>query len=231
MSKNFYIAVYLDDKQHIGNIKEIGFWHNYFVYEIEDTLASRLEFLKIRCIPMPKEVAHGWKFTDLHRPFIVIRDQALSMYGFSKEETEFHNVGKRRYVMTEEDKKNGVSFAKLVLKEEIYRKSKNLWEYTKNNYSDIYQEYFSYVYGTDDKNFITAVENKYPKAVRGYKNKFLDMEFLVEKMYKAEEVVDSIKDCADVRAATGFLYDLFNSLAETIEKDKKTKNENQKNFS
>lgn len=218
-----YVAVYLEDKHEMGALTELGNWHNYYVYEVEDHLASRLEFLKTYCIPLPnKEVANAWKFADLARDFLVIRDEALSFYNISKEQTQFHNIGKRRYVMTEEDKKNGLTFAKLILKGELYRKFKNLFEFTKDSNSEIYDSFMSYVYGTDDKKFIEKVEKSYPKIVSNYKQKQKYLEILISEMSKAEDLIDSAKNCIDIRAVAGTLFELYANIPTKLINDKRT---------
>lgn len=218
-----YVAVYIDDKHEMGALKELGNWHNYYIYEVEDQVASRLEFLKTHCIPLPnKDIANAWKFADAAREFLVIRDEALSFYDITKEQTQFHNIGKRKYIMTEEDKRNGLVFAKLILKGELYRKFKNIFEYTKDNNSEIYDSFVSYVYGTDDKTFIDRIEKSYPKVVSNYKQKQKYLEILISEMSKAEDLIDSAKNCIDIRATAGTLAELYSNIATKMIEDKRT---------
>lgn len=219
----YYIALHFEDKSAVGNIQPIGWWNNsYYVYEIEDHVISRLDFLKSRVVSMSKEVAYGWNFALAQRDHIKVRESntlVIEQLG-GKEKLELYKPEYYKYYLTETDIANGIAFAKLMLKEELNRAYKNIWKYTNQVHSDIYNEYFSYVYGTDNKEFILSTETKFSKQTNNYKQYYKNLEILVEDMSSLENKIDSIGSIPDVHRV---LYEItihINSFPEIIFRNK-----------
>jgi hypothetical protein len=223
--KNYYIAVHLEDKNYLGNLQEIGYWENFFIYEVEDHLISRLNLLNIRVVNLSKEVAYGYKFANPQTERISLTNSGY-MYEQLKDrdlEPNPRKPGKYKYYLTEEDFRVGILFAKEILREKVYREYKNLWTYTKDNYSEFYKEYLNNVYKTYNDEDVKSVEKKYPTIVSMHKEYQSKLEEFVRYMYEAEQVVESIKTSADVHGALLYLYNAINSLQETLSNDRETR--------
>jgi len=218
-----YVAVYLEDKHALGLLPEIGQWHNYYVYEIEDHLAVRLELLKVDCVHIPnKEIAHAWKFTDPARDFLVIRNEALDFYNLDNEQTSFHKIGKRKYVLTEADKRNGLALAKAILRGELHRKCRNVLSFTSHPSSTLYSEFMDYVYCSGDTTLISKTEKEYPNIVSSYRKRQEDLRSLLTHMENAEGMIDSMQNSTDVRRVTETLFEMYSSLPTRLLNDRKT---------
>lgn len=213
----FYVATYLEDKHVFGSIPEIGNWHNYHVYEIEDHLAVRLELLKIHCVPLPSEdVARAWKFADPARQFLVMRDEALEFYGISESKTEFYKPGKRKYTLTDEDKRNGLIFAKLVLRGELYRKCENIAAFCVRQSSRLYAEYAA------NRELSGEKPNEYPNLARSHDNRNVALQPLLSYMEQAEEAINSIANSDDVRRVSGVLFEMYNDIPSGLKRGSRT---------
>ena len=222
----YYIAVHFEDRLHLGNMPAVGWWRNYTIYEVEDHVISRLDLIKVRVVSMPKKIAYGWAFCEAQRDFIRVdanNTPLIEQIGGLKN-LEPHKQGKYTYYLTDEDKANGIAFAKIILKEYLYRNYKNMWAYTKENYSDIYSEYFLYVYGTNDKTLISNVEKTFPKLTLEYKKYYKQLGVLVEDMSKLEDMIDNIESISDVHQTVHDVIVRIDSFPEIIRRDEKIKN-------
>jgi hypothetical protein len=223
----YYIAIHFEDKNALGNIPPIGWWNtNYYIYEVEDHVISRLDLLKVRVVSMSQKVAYGWNFCTAQRDHIKVRESNLLVIEQigGKEKLELYKPEYYKYYLTEDDIANGVAFGKIMLKEHLYRNYKNIWSYTKENYSDIYSEYFTYVYGTDDKELISQTENKFPKQIEDYKKYYKNLSVLVEDMAILENTIDSIGSIEDVHKALYEIAIRIDSFPQTILENREIKN-------
>jgi hypothetical protein len=222
----YYVAVHLEDKSYLGNMTQIGWWNNFTIYEIEDHAISRLDLLRVRTVNLPKKIAYGWKFCDVQRDYIRVdanNTPFIEQIG-GVDKLEPHKAGKYTYYLTEEDKEVGVAFGKIMLKELLHRSYRNMWLYTKNNFSDMYLEYFSYVYQTDDKNFISTTENNFSKLTEDYKQYYKKLGILVENMSKLESMIENISTIPEFHAAFYQITVDLNSFPEKIRTNETIKN-------
>ena len=219
--KLYYVAVHFEDKQYMGNLKEIGFWENYYVYEIEDHVISRVDLTRMRIVTLPsKEVAMGWLFASAQTDAVKVSDRGgLSDYVRSLDGSYIPYTKERiKYTITEKDTQNGVAFAKAILHEKADRDFENMWSYIKPQpYSPILAEYAARnkTLKSDDP-IVAHVSNAHAQ----YETEFSK---LANELYDTHVMIEQMSDVQDVFAVLLYHFKQINDLPTEL-KDKETDN-------
>lgn len=219
--KLYYLAVHFEDKQYMGNLKEIGFWESYFVYEIEDHVLSRVDLIRVRPVIFPSyEVAMGWLFASTQTPTVKVMEHGgISEYVRSLDgEWVPYTKGRIKYTMTEKDIANGVAFAKIVLHEKVDRDFENMWKYIKPQpYSPLLAEYITQlrISGKADKSLahLTQSHDTYDAQLQN----------ISMALYDTHVMIDRMETIPDVFAVLLYHFKQINDLPTTL-KDKETDN-------
>jgi len=219
--KLYYVAVHFEDKQYMGNLKEIGFWENYFVYEIEDHVLSRVDLTRVRLVTFPSiDVAMGWLFASAQTSVVKVSDRGgISDYVRSLGGSYIPYTKERiKYTMTDADIENGVAFAKAVLHEKADRDFENMWSYIKPQpYSSILAQY---AVQHKDVESDDAIVRHVATAHAQY-----DAEFsvLANVLYDTHVMIEQMSSILDVHAVLLHHFKQINDLPTEL-KDKETNN-------
>jgi xylose isomerase len=203
----------------MGNLTEIGFWENYFVYEVEDHVMSRLDLVRTRPVMLPsKDVAMGWLFALAQTDSVKVSNrggiceyvQGLSggYIPYTKERI--------KYTITEKDIENGVNFAKLVLHEKVDRDFENMWLYMKPQpHSPLLAQYArDYAESTD------PLREYISKRHAQHDAKFA---ILANALFDTHVMIDQMAERTDVHALIVHHFNQVNDLPKML-KDTKTDN-------
>jgi DNA-directed RNA polymerase beta' subunit len=189
-----YIAIHLNDRHRLGNYPEIGFWMNYFVYEIPNHLLPRLDLDGVSCIKMKKDVAMSWKFANSERDHIKVMkgedSVALKQLGYDNPNLEEHNEYKYKYFLTEEDYKNTTTFVKLVAAEELRKGFNRIWELEKPRVPEIYLELDRFDLLTDKEISDRLLE--YKKNLLSYYEMYRSVETYISNASSIREAVSAM---------------------------------------
>lgn len=225
MDNLYYIAVHFEDKRSVGNIPDIGQWENYYVYELDADTISRLDFTNALTARFPsKDVAYAWKFAGDIRDFIRVGEYGITSEQVGKHNLHFHKPGKFTYYITDEDRQNGIEFAKIVLKAKINRDFANIAKYTQEHDSQVSNAYVTMVYAMKDAELVADLENRMPTLVKNYRRHVAYMQKIATELHNLECMVDSIKTPLDVRGVQDHLRVTLIELPKTIVKDRKISN-------
>jgi hypothetical protein len=221
MDNLYYIAVHFEDKRCMGAIQDIGQWDNHYVYEVDADTISRLDFTNTLIAKIPtKEIAYGWKFAGDVRDFLRVGARGIMAKQLGEENLVPHKPEKFTYYITDEDRKNGVKFAKIVLKARINRDFKNIIKYTQDIYLDTCSAYANYVYASNDASLIADLETNMPKLAENHKNYNRYLRHIVSEMHNLELMVDSIETPEDVRGVQAQMMVTSIDLPKTLTKDR-----------
>lgn len=143
---NTYIVVHLDNKARMGGYPYVGYWMNYFVYEIPNHTVPRMDIQDMSCIKMPYEIAMCWKFANSVKDHIKVMkgedSLMLEQLGEDNPNLEEHNEYKYKYFLTQEDYENTTKFIQMIAMEELRRGYNIIWELEKPRVPDIYVELY-----------------------------------------------------------------------------------------
>ncbi len=215
------MAVYLEDKACLGSLKEIGFWENYFIYEIEDHVLSRIDLLRVRPVMFPsKHVAMGWLFataqTDAVKvhPGTYVSDYLIEI---GNDRIVPHTKGRIKYTLNEQDVQNGAEFAKLVLHEKVDRDYENLWIYTKPQpFSRLLSDYVTYVRAAG-----LPADPQLQRLYDAQDSQHAAMKKVVDALYDTHVMIEQIDGSPAANAVLLHHFNQINSLP-TLLKDAET---------
>lgn len=186
-----FIAVHLDDRYKLGNYPESGFWSNYFIYDIPEDLLPRLSLSGIPLLKLPEDVAMCWKFAGAKTDTVKIRkgpdSLMLKQLGEDHPGLLEHNDRKYKYILTDQDVLNTVSFMKSIIRHELHRAYEQRWEVERPRVSKLYLD----LSATDS----VLLQNDHVfYSVKTYKNK---LEELCAKMATLEKKIDACETIAE----------------------------------
>lgn len=223
---HYYIGVHLEDRSCIGNHKEIGFWQNYFVYEIEDHVISRLDLAQRRVVVFPsKDVAMGWLFANPNRDAITVRpannEYVLDYLG--RENLVPKTLEKYKYFITPTDADNGLLFAKLVLREKVNRDYETMWSYIKSyGHSPLLSEYlFRARLAGGGSSFLSDLD---PALLALDDEYFHCLKVLGKELLDEHRKIDALSCANDVNKYLAYMHDRINDLPKAIISDRRTNN-------
>lgn len=209
----YYLAVHFEEKSCFGNLPEIGFWENYYVYEIEDHVLSRLDLLKSRPVIFPsKEVAMGWLFATAQTDSIKITDRGGTSEYLKTLSGKWIPYTKDRikYEITNADISAGILFAKLVLHEKVDRDFANMWKYVKPQpHSDFIASYANSTRVADSDPALAHL-------IASYKEHDAVLKKIVDAICDSHVMVEQMSDIPDVHAALLFHFKQINELPATL---------------
>lgn len=220
----YYLAVHFEDKSLLGNLKEIGFWENYYVYEIEDHVISRIDLLKIRPVMFPsKSIAMGWLFataqTDAVKvhPGTHVGDYVTEI---GSDRVVPHTKGRIKYTLNEQDVLNGAKFAKLVLHEKVDRDYENMWIYTRPQpFSRLLSEYAMYVRSAD-----APFDPAFQWIFNMHDSAYARIKMLVDALYDTHVMIEQIDGPPAAHAVLLHHFNQINNLPQLLLQDRETDN-------
>ena len=99
-----------------GYIKVMENYLGYNVGRIEDIYYdSRVDFLELKAIVIPEDIAPGFKFTDIYKDYIKMRQNSAVIDDFPFLQSSENPDDKVSYTLTDDDKALGVAFNKFVM--------------------------------------------------------------------------------------------------------------------
>lgn len=202
----FYLGVHFEDKQYMGNLTEIGYWENYFIYEVEEHVLVRWDFQRIRPVVFPsKEVAMGYLFAHETRPYLRVGAFGHGIKYLGQENCEPYKNDKFTYYLKEQDIENGLKFAKLILREKVSRDYDNLWRCLQpRTSSHVLDEYVNSSVDVPDS------------LTQEYAERDTALYVIANILHQEHQMIDALSTTKDVQAYLAHHYVEINAAPQRI---------------
>lgn len=218
----YYIAVHFEDKVYMGSLKEIGSWYDYYVYEVEDHVLSRIDLVRTRPVMLPsKDVAMGWLFATAQTDAIKINHGTFIadyLAEIGSDRIVPHTKERIKYTLNEKDVLNGIKFAKLILHEKVDRAYENMWIYTKPQpFSRLLSDYVMHVRAAG-----LSADPELQQLFDAQDSHYAAMKRVVDSLYDTHVMIEQIDGSPSTHAVLLHHFNQINSLPALlrIEEDK-----------
>ena len=208
----YYMAVHFEDKTYMGNLREIGSWYDYYVYEIEDHVLSRVDLVRTRPVMLPsKDIAMGWLFATAQTDAIKINHGTFVadyLAEIGSDRIVPHTKERIKYTLSEQDVLNGIKFAKLILHEKVDRAYENMWLYTKpQSFSRLLSDYMMYTRATG-----LPVDTKLQRLFDVQDSHYATMKSVTDSLHATHSMIEQIDGSPATHAVLLHHFNEINSL-------------------